>query len=839
MTKTRLADDIESFVETKKIQVQVSYEVVKLFSEQLYASPVKAIEELVVNSWDAEAKDCSVLVDLDGDRPLIAVFDSGKGMSQAELENLWHIGISNKQTIKGGRKQIGKFGIGKLASYAVARRATYVSRTLDGIYAVSIDFEAFAKATDKNGLTKPVQLSIRRVPSLDELKNSKTFASASAVLDVKPTPLDLTKIPTWTLVVLEDLKEKAKQLGKGRLRWVLETAMPLASDFSLSLNGERIESSKGQYQRVVEFSVADLETDRLTDLGAVTGETWTKTTEGLASPSFPAGVSGTVFVTQRSLYAEGGKSEDLGRSHGFFVRVHNRLINETDPLFGARPLSFTTWYRFAAIIEAPDLNQFITASRDDIEQSDVKATLRELLIQLFNQARDRFEALEAKKAAGQKKEGSYDYVGTDLLERPLADVLVAETSNPSPSERGVETGYRLIEPVADIAALQELVEQLYASERTHRKYTFKYSPAGPNKPIVRLDVPTATFTLNEDHELVREFSEKPDGKRLLEALAVAEALLEVYLHAAHIAPEITQDLLDRRDTLLRSLALDESYSLVALAAALRGSSDKADDLEIALVGALRALGFSARHVGGAGDADGLARYTLHGVDEKSFTLEAKSSGDVPSLPQLDFAGLRSHYEANSANGCLLVAPSYPNANNPDGEVSKRALQQKVSCWTVEQLAKVVESAEKRHVNARKIQDIVLKMFTPQDVAMAIDSLLSEPTFDKTELYDAVLEALQNLEKRLSGTARNVSMVATEVSRETRFQSISVPQVRDAVEDLAKSSRGMLLVTEKDEVFVLGVLDELRRRVSAMTSGQAPPRRLGTFRNGTNGNEEAK
>lgn len=116
MAAQRLADDVEHLgTPTKKVDVQVSYEVVKLFSEQLYSTPIKAIEELVVNSWDAEASVCSVKVDLDGERPLIVVFDNGKGMTLQELENLWHIGVSNKLALVSKRRQIGKFGIGSAA----------------------------------------------------------------------------------------------------------------------------------------------------------------------------------------------------------------------------------------------------------------------------------------------------------------------------------------------------------------------------------------------------------------------------------------------------------------------------------------------------------------------------------------------------------------------------------------------------------------------------------------------------------------------------------------------------------------------------------------------------
>jgi hypothetical protein len=336
-------------------------------------------------------------------------------------------------------------------------------------------------------------------------------------------------------------------------------------------------------------------------------------------------------------------------------------------------------------------------------------------------------------------------------------------------------------------------------------------------------------TGEEDHELVREFADNPNSKRLLEALIVAETLLEVYLHAADVEAEVVGDLLDRRDILLRSLAIDESYSLRSLARALRDASSKANDLEVAVVGALRALGFTARHIGGAGTPDGVAEYMIHGVEEKEFTLEAKSSVDVPSLPQLDFAGLRSHYERNGAQGCLLVAPAYPGSDDPDSEVSRRATQQDVSCWTIEQLASVVEAAERRHINARKIQEIVLAAFKPQDVNAAVKRLVSEPSFDKVDLYQAIIIALADLEPRLRETPRNVSMLATEISREGRFEGVTTPDIREAITDLARTSSGMLHISDDDKVFVLGTLEELRRRVSGITGEVAPPRRKGTFR----------
>ena len=64
----------------------------------------------------------------------------------------------------------------------------------------------------------------------------------------KVTTADTAK-PTWTIVLLEDLKEKAVKITLGRLKWVISTAMPLATDFKVFLNGEQIESSKQSFEK--------------------------------------------------------------------------------------------------------------------------------------------------------------------------------------------------------------------------------------------------------------------------------------------------------------------------------------------------------------------------------------------------------------------------------------------------------------------------------------------------------------------------------------------------------------------------------------------------------------
>jgi hypothetical protein len=842
-TETLATEIADAATQVEEFEVTVSYEVIRLFSDQLYPSPVKAVEELVVNGWDAGASICSVLCRLQGTDPVIAVYDNGKGMTPEELKDLWHIGVSTKLDVTASRTQIGKFGIGKLASYAVARRATYISKSAQGINSVAIDFEDFANATLADGTPRPVMLSIRRLDTIEQLLELPAFGEVLDVFRGSDKPDDalvsligdgLETLESWTLVVLEDLKPKAAGLGTGRLRWVLETAMPFASDFNLYLNGQKIQSSKGRLGALVHFSVKDLEEDRLMALSKTTGEQWTRTETGLACVSFPSGVTGDVYVTAKSLYAAGGKSEDLGRSHGFFVRVRNRLINETDPLFGARPLSFTTWYRFAAIVEADDLNPYVTAARDDIEQTAIKSKLRELLIALFNQARDRYQEHTKKQEENRNdetKERDREYVSPRLIEQPLADALVE-------SHDDDDEDWEYLDELPDEAALQDFVDRLYTQPRAQRKYTFRHSAEGQFGPLVRMNPVTGVFTLNEDHEVFQEFGDKPETRRVVELLAASEALLEVYLRDAHIPEETIRYILKQRDGLLRSLARDESYSLPALARQLQDATDSDTELEIALVGALRALGFGAEHIGGSGTPDGLASYLLYGTGGKSFTLEAKSSRHVPSLGHLDFAGLNAHYDGK-ADGCLLVAPKYPGQDDPESQVSIRADKQHVSCWTIAQLAHVVSVAEQRQINAHQIQEIVLNRYRPLDVAAAVRRLVEEPGYSRRDLYRAIMSALRSLATRLLNTPRNISMLATEISREITFPDIDLDEIRDAVNDMARVSRGLMHLTNDDEVFVLGDLHELARRVSSLTEEAGPPRRHGTFRDVTEADDDPK
>ena len=806
------------------LPVTLSPELVGLLSEQLYRSPSKAIEELVVNGFDAEADECRMFVPEGDDvRKFISVFDDGVGMSYDGLADLWKVGrpkVRDESLFdRKGRRQIGKFGIGKLATYAVASRVTYVTHSEEEFLAVTINYRDFA--SNAAATTTEVKLDVRRIETLRELWNDATFRAAAEALDLDEAHLATIR-SSWTLVILEDLKEKARAIGLGRLRWVLRTAMPMSPEFRLFLNREEVVSSKEDHEILVEFDVIDLPDARLRALSTKTGETWTVSKGGLTTTSFPLGIKGNAIVTRQTLE---GKSAGMMRSEGFFVYVRGRLVNEEDARFGLHELSHATLNRFRAEIRADDLDQVVTANRESMEDVALYRNAQAVLNEIFNEARQRYEDHEERvrvKGLGER-ESSRKWVPERLVEYPTADVLTKYAGDSRRPEADDSWMYLTVDPSQDIG---DVVRTLYSVTGRNQPYAYHYAALGRAGRMVQFDPVNLSFMINQDHELVQAYANDPGAQRLVEDLVTGEALLEIYLREAGVSAHVIGEVLERRDLLLRGLADAHMFSLTALSAYVSNSASDKNELEIAVVAGARALGFVAKHVGGVGEPDGVARFTDFPAGEQKIILEAKSSLDTPSAKDIDFASISTHKKKHGAIGCLLVAPGYQG--DETGNAARAAQELEISCWTVRQFADVIAAAESRQISARQVLEIVSTRFTPGDVAAAVGDLLEEPAWAARGLYVAIINALRNIQGYLADTPRNVGLIALEVARNTEFSGVSQREVEQAISHLAGASQGALLA-RPDGVVILNVdYDELERRVQGLTGRPGRPRREGAF-----------
>lgn len=246
--------DAQSFAtagtETDRIDVRISHRIIQLFSEGLYSSPNKAIEELVSNSFDAGANNVHILLapDLRDSDATIVIIDDGEGMNQDGLKKHWIIGESTRRGAdrSSRRKPIGKFGIGKLSTYVLATKLTHISKSGDTYYAATMNYSNLTgSATDlSEGVfdEQIVQIPLRTL-TMEQAKEAVEYWTRGDKKGYQALRLfgdDASD--SWTVAIMSNLKEMGQKVKIGRLRWVLRTAMPQRSDFNLFLDGDPITS---------------------------------------------------------------------------------------------------------------------------------------------------------------------------------------------------------------------------------------------------------------------------------------------------------------------------------------------------------------------------------------------------------------------------------------------------------------------------------------------------------------------------------------------------------------------------------------------------------------------
>lgn len=379
----------------QRIPVHISYEIIRLFSEGLYQSPQKAIEELVSNSYDANATSAHVLLPRqpDDDEPLppLWVIDDGDGMDEQGFFGLWRVADSSKADVDPAsvkRPPIGQFGIGKLAAYVLAWRLTHISKVDGVIRSTTMNFRELT-ALHQYETSDPFDLQ------LYELTEEQARHAVADIEQRDPaawaTLFGDGAADSWTVAALSDFRELYDRLSAGRLAWVLSTGLPLHSEFSIWLDGTELESSKESYEELAAYDLGGTD-----EVAAELGLTTTPT--GVLIPGLDGEISGRAVIYKKKL--TDGKSDQYDRSHGFFIRVRGRIINLEDELFGLDALNHAAWSRFSMDVEADGLRDHLLSSREGVRESTAITTLREYLHNVFNICRRAYDEYNEKVLAG-------------------------------------------------------------------------------------------------------------------------------------------------------------------------------------------------------------------------------------------------------------------------------------------------------------------------------------------------------------------------------------------------------------------------------------------------------
>jgi hypothetical protein len=406
--------------EADTIVIEIDYAIISHFSQHLYGSPNKAVEELVANGFDALAGVVDVWVPGPQVSGAVLVWDDGQSMDIGGLKALWEIARSPKSkipkrqisgTINGvtvTRDMIGKFGIGKLASYAVGDRITHYCRRDSEFLVASVDYTT---VLDEKRGKSPYKTEVRR------LSEAEMNAAVQALFVQEPDNLgDLLARKTWTLAHIGGLRPDV-DLKAGRLGWIIGNGMPLRPDFTVNVNGAPVAAKLAKdaketwtletasLNRAIASAWQDaVRADEHLDGTLLVGPSmsscvplapkkgdktvWVATSDEIVDKVIRFPNLGDVRVTIRlytnSLLAQ--KDEDRPRTHGFFVMVRGRLVNSEDELLFLNDPSFTSFYRTQFVIEADALDEDLLADRERLKRSSPAAAELALLQRALNSA---------------------------------------------------------------------------------------------------------------------------------------------------------------------------------------------------------------------------------------------------------------------------------------------------------------------------------------------------------------------------------------------------------------------------------------------------------------------
>lgn len=781
---------------TDDIEVRLSYRIVELFSEGLYTSPNKAVEELVANSFDAGAQTVHVILspNLHDQDASIAVIDDGHGMDSEGLKQHWLIGISNKRglaELPRDRKQIGKFGIGKLATYVLADRLTHISKSGSKYYSTSMNYRAIDRRVDRHVEPKsPIKIALRELTAGQAKRAVRSWIESAAFKATGATLFGRGSPKSWTVGIMSSLKPKVSEIKPGILKWVLRTALPLRPDFHVWLDGRKLVPSKEGRGRLKKWVLGK----DLVKLPKPAPKGVTKSEDKGISASgehhFGLNVPGIGRVTgYAEVYKEllTGKSDDIDRSHGFFVYIYGRLLNVSDGHFGISPdeLRHGTFGRFRSVVHMDGLDEGLRSNRETIGEGPLLETAKDVLRAVFNAVRPVIETHDREKEPGARLASKLATSPASLVREPIIKMSRAVIEGKSKARHLIVPSHTSPDAREDFIA--DLNRRAREPEGLVTDVTIDFDGSS-HDGIVRFDTETGRLRLNGWHPFIATFQEEFSNKRSgqpLELIAMAEVLSETHLHSIGVDANFIDEFLSARDQLLRHLANESGRrSALSVANALQDARNSPDRLEECMCDAFRSLGFDVKLLGKSGEPDGMAAAHLSADDRGNprnyqVTLEAKSkvhTGAKVSANAVDVAAVIRHRDKLNCDHAVIVGPEFTTSGGDasalgesikDDRVKSEktyGVQRTITLIRIDDLARLVRLRPVKRVGLKKIRDLFVTCSLPEQSSSWVESI-REASVTKPP-YREIVTTIEKLQKEYRKEAVRYSALRVELSHLT-------------------------------------------------------------------------
>ena len=670
-----------------KIDVQLSYQIIKHFSAGLYTSPNKAIEELVANSYDALARHVHVIIpdNLAASDAVIWVVDDGESMDIEGFKELWRIGESNKRDPEIESKKrppIGKFGIGKLATYVLANELTHICKRGRKYFAITMNYALL----ENDPKIRNMKLELKELSSTEAEKILEPITEGNKISLML---FGRGASSTWTVAAMSSLKDMAKKITTGRLNYVLRTALPINPDFNLYLNNEKLKPSKLNRPIIEEWKIG--RNDKIAE--NLNFETKIK---GKSSGIVVIPQLGNIWGKSQ-LYEDplpGGKSDILGRSNGYFILVRERLINIHDELFGLEALSHGAFSRFRMVVHADGLDDFLRATRESVsEEEEGVKNFRKYIRAKFNEVRVKYENWLTEKETEESISRKVSRTPRALSKQPLIKAVRLLLEGKLERLR-----YTAVPPNLSKEDKIDLLKEL---EKEIEKETFfkevVFDTIGVDKGLAIFDAVQKCFKINILHPFYQNYYEHYINPEPFQLIAITEVLTETYLIEEELSPDAIYYVLEKRDRFLRELVYSTRLSTPLVAQKIKDCKADSTGLEDAVYEGLRNLGFEVTKMGQSGKPEGVAFARLGVRDEGtgeeknySVTYDSKSSKhDRVPAKTVGAATIAQHRRDNKANYSLVVAPGYQGDGDTNSNVVKQAIDNNITLITLDDFIRLI------------------------------------------------------------------------------------------------------------------------------------------------------
>lgn len=220
-----------------RYEMGISLRVLDHLGLNLYSNTPAVIAEAIANAWDADAT--RVEITLDHDANTITVADNGHGMELGDINSRYLlVGYRRREeqglVTPGGRKPMGRKGIGKLSLFSIAKKIF--------VYTKKIECKPEAFLMDAYKIRHTVEAQEGAARDSGDFKTPRYFPEP---VDFEP---DRLLEESGTTVMITDLKKQLTQSSVVGLRKRVARRFGLrAGDFEISVNGNPVGFSDRDY----------------------------------------------------------------------------------------------------------------------------------------------------------------------------------------------------------------------------------------------------------------------------------------------------------------------------------------------------------------------------------------------------------------------------------------------------------------------------------------------------------------------------------------------------------------------------------------------------------------